>query len=404
MRKRSFLEEAGVFGDDSLSGGYADSGSTPADSGGGGGAAQSTAPAASGGSDVRSAANALIASPSSASGSYDPLVLAFQQAYNAANPSATPLGTDGKYGPHTHDALAQYGTALPIPVPGGPAPAGTAPFGSLGPAASGQFLPSVIAANYGFQKNLEGDILFMYKDAGGGQSASGLVSVGVGFLVDSPDKAWEIPGWVRVSDGQPATKDEVTAAWNAVNNLPNGPAPNWKSYKAWDPQVLPANNVKLTPEAMAARTKVKTLQMTSRLLSLLPNAASWPADAQQGLLGIAWAFGPDGTKAYMGPFFTAAKANDFKGMLEAVRNTGHGTGYWEKPPITAKRKAQLDLLFSNAVDVVSAAGDYTLLNWPTRVTVGDVAKAAVKGAAVGVGGYLIGGFLFYGIYRLILSR
>lgn len=83
-------------------------------------------PTPAGASDVQNAATALIENPSACDGSVNPLVSAFQTAYNAAMPTATPLTVDGIYGPLTATALGNYGTAPPVGVTPAPAPAPSA--------------------------------------------------------------------------------------------------------------------------------------------------------------------------------------------------------------------------------------------------------------------------------------
>ena len=69
-------------------------------------------------SAVQAAATAVIENPASCSGDVDPLITAFQNAYNATSP-ASPLNVDGRYGPLTKAALSQYGAAPPVGGSGG---------------------------------------------------------------------------------------------------------------------------------------------------------------------------------------------------------------------------------------------------------------------------------------------
>lgn len=69
-------------------------------------------------SAVQAAANAVITDASSTSGEPNALITAFQTAYNATGPS-TPLDVDGRYGPNTAAALANYGTAPAVGGGGG---------------------------------------------------------------------------------------------------------------------------------------------------------------------------------------------------------------------------------------------------------------------------------------------
>jgi hypothetical protein len=80
------------------------------------------APAAPAASDVQSAASAVLADPSATSGSYSTTLLAFQQAYNSANPGSA-IGVDGLYGPETRGALLQTVPSAAVPDAPAAAPA-----------------------------------------------------------------------------------------------------------------------------------------------------------------------------------------------------------------------------------------------------------------------------------------
>ena len=86
--------------------------------------------------DAQAAASAVLADPSSTSGAYSSTLLAFQQAYNSANPGSV-IAVDGLYGPETQAALSQYVTAPAAPA-STPAPsyASTSSAGNLVPRVS----------------------------------------------------------------------------------------------------------------------------------------------------------------------------------------------------------------------------------------------------------------------------
>ncbi len=334
------------------------------------------------GTDVPSTANALIACPACCSGAFSPTVLAFQQAYNATGP-ASPLDPDGLYGPLTAHALAGYGAAPPPPtaVPtAGPPTAGpptAGPFGSLGAAAPGQFLPSVLAAFVSFTTPLEGSENFMYQDD------RGFVTTGIGNKIDPVEQALGLPWQV---DGRLLSQDEIRAQWQIVKANTN---PTLMSTGAAN---IPGNTARLTAAAVSDLVQSKVKTFATILLQYFPNVASWPADGQLGLLGVAWATGPSlPLVSYMAPFVAAVRADDFATMA--------ATAHWSN--ITAKRKAQLELLFENAAAVAQRGLDTTLLNWPTRITAGMALTAAGTATAVGVGGYVIGGALFLGFLGLL---
>ena len=94
----------------------------------------SVLPPSTGTTDVQAAATAVIVDPSSTTGSYSPTLLAFQQAYNQANPGSV-IGVDGLYGPQTRAALLPYAPDAP-PVPASSSLSST-------PSAPGNLVPRV---------------------------------------------------------------------------------------------------------------------------------------------------------------------------------------------------------------------------------------------------------------------
>jgi len=315
-------------------------------------------------SDVQNAASALLAAlPGKPDAT---LVRTFQAAFNAAGGSPS-LAVDGIWGPKTLAALAGYGT---VPQP--------APFGSKGPADSGQFLPSVLAAFNPFTVPLEGRTNYMYQDS------RELVTTGTGNLIDPIGMAMNLPWQVG---GRPATADEITSSWNAVKNNTD---PSLMSTGA---RGIAANAVRLSDDALDHLRDAKLAEMIATVVSNFPNVLTWPADAQLGLLGVIWATGPNLQNcSYMSDFVSCMRNNDFAGMAQ--------TAHWGN--IAGDRKVALNLLFNNAADVAQKGLDYTFLNWPAQVTVGEALKGGAEVAAVGVGAYVLGGVLFlvgYGLYH-----
>jgi len=243
----------------------------------------------------------------------------------------------------------------------------------MGPAAPGQFLPSVLAAFVPFTVPLEGRLNYFYQD----EHKPPYVTTGIGNLVNTPDSAWAAGqvtgtnGWrLGSKNGPPATQDQVIAAWNAVNSNTDTDLHSGRATG------IPGNNVFLTDAAVDGLVLFKLRQMIATVTNLFPNVLTWPADAQLGLTGVIWGTGPNLTSpaaSYMSDFVQAIRGNDF----DAAAQSAH----WGN--ITADRKAQLNLLFSNASDVVKKGLDRTVLNWPSRITVGEV----LRGAAIGVAGY-----------------
>jgi len=54
-----------------------------------------------------------------------------------------------------------------------------------------------------------------------------LVTVGIGFLIDSQGSAIRLGGLTRKTDGTPATEQEIRDEWDLAKN--SGTAGKWKS-------------------------------------------------------------------------------------------------------------------------------------------------------------------------------
>ncbi len=222
------------------------------------------------------------------------------------------------------------------------------PFGSRGPAAPGEFFPSVMAAFATFTAALEGRLNYAYQDN------RGLVTTAAGYLIDPisyalpPTIPWQI-------EGRAATVGEVTEQWKLIkSNIDTG-------LMSVGAGKIPGNTMRLTYDAVDTLTASKARTMTFTLASLFFNVLDWPADAQLGLLGVAWGTGPnlrDPGASYMAPFVSAVDAANFLDMAQ--------TAHWGN--INNDRKMQLQLLFTNADYVIEQSGDKSALNWPVRVS------------------------------------
>ncbi len=206
-----------------------------------------------------------------------------------------------------------------------------------------------------FSDVFEGNLGFMYTDS------LGLVTTGRGNLVDngrarshitddigpcSPAMALGLPfrqAYTGDNFGALATAEQISAEW-------------WRVKKMW-PKVQSVacgkyTSLRLTQPDIDALTYSKLDEMWAHLLTRFTDAEEWPADAQLGLLSMAWAMGP----SFSFPRFQqAARARDFRGAsLECQMTSG-------AVPV-ARNKANV-ILFVNA----AKTADPDVLNYPTAL-------------------------------------
>lgn len=135
---------------------------------------------------------------------------------------------------------------------------------------------AVQAAWHSFSTPLEGRCLFMYADA------KGLVTTGVGNLIDPVQYALQLP-WKR-PDGSPATRDEVVAAYAAVKARDD-----WKLRGGGVYAQL--TTLRLTDEDVDALVARKLAQNEVHLRGRFVEYDDWCADAQLFVHSMAWACG-----------------------------------------------------------------------------------------------------------------
>jgi hypothetical protein len=145
-----------------------------------------------------------------------------------------------------------------------------------------------------------------------------LVSTGVGNLLDQddPERFGSNPqplpeiftlGWSDKNTGVPANRDEILQEYRTVkfSNTANLPTPQRERI----------TRLVITEDAVDALVARKRDSFEAALKQRQPFAAfeSWPADAQLGVMSMAWAMGP---KFRFPRFQAAAQAADW---LEAAK-------------------------------------------------------------------------------------
>ena len=206
-----------------------------------------------------------------------------------------------------------------------------------------------------FNKPFEGRLTFMYLDV------KGLVSTGVGNLIDRTKKPLTAPTpteraaslraageltWLT-ADGSVATPEQVAEEWDRVK-VRMDLAPLGGGHFA-----PPVTTLHITQEEIDRFVEVKREDF-ARTLTARPEFSdfeNWPADAQLGLLSMAWGMGP----AFDFPKFQAfAAAGDFAGAATECRfNPEKGT--------IVKRNDADQQCFRNAAQVVTDGLDPNVL-------------------------------------------
>ena len=194
-----------------------------------------------------------------------------------------------------------------------------------------------------FTTTFEGRVSWMYVDV------KGLVTTGIGNLIDSVDAAAELP-WQHKGGGA-ATRDEVAKAWNDLkaNRVALGKA----GYKACESR----NDLRLSDAAIGTLVGTKLDSNAATFAKSFPDFASWPADAQLAAMSMSWALGPafapkwpSLTAALKGKNFTSAAANC------KISETGN-------PGVVPRNVADVKL-FTNAAAVAASSADPSALYYP----------------------------------------
>jgi GH24 family phage-related lysozyme (muramidase) len=202
---------------------------------------------------------------------------------------------------------------------------------------------SVRSSFNGFTKTFEGRVAWMYLDI------KGLVTTGVGNLIDPVNAALALP-FVHKSDNTPATKDEIKSEWTTIKDNPDLAK---KGYKACES----ITNLRLTDPSIDSLVDSKLTQNESGLKKSFPDWDTWPADAQLGVLSMAWAMG-SGFSAKWPTFTAAAKKGDWTTAAANCKIDTTGN------PGVAKRNDADVLLFKNAAAEVAKGLDKSKLYYP----------------------------------------
>lgn len=197
-----------------------------------------------------------------------------------------------------------------------------------------------------FTAKFEGVIAWMYLDI------KGLVTTAVGNLIDPVEMAAGLPFLHK--DGTPATHEEIRSEWHEVKLHQEMRVRGGGAFRA-------VTTLHLSIEGIHAVVLSKLNANEEILRNRFTDYESWPADAQLGLLSMAWAMGP----AFHYPrFIEAARAKDFKTCATECHMDDRGN-----PGLRPRNVANL-VLFENAATAIAQGIDPEILHWPLDIANG----------------------------------
>lgn len=201
-------------------------------------------------------------------------------------------------------------------------------------------------------RRFEGVTTWMYLDT------KGLVTTGVGFLINTVAGAQDLP-W-QTKDGKPATAAQIKTEWTRVHNQQT-----WKKFNGLNSVWRNSAFLSLPMDTVDAKLLETTERFWKRLAQGVPMIDLAPADAQLALMDEAWQNGP----AFLdkGTIWTNTRAGvvgaDWSRCASAVPgNAG------------SDRKEARIRLFKNAAKVVALRINPEIL-WDTKTPVANAVPA-----------------------------
>jgi len=214
-----------------------------------------------------------------------------------------------------------------------------------------------------FNEPIEHRVEYMYLDI------KGLVTIGVGNLIDI-EKAGDTEKLKKVLDelvtlpfvykkgkkaGKPASKADIEAEWKKVKA-------RQELVKNLYTEFAKITILKLNNEAIdeLAMTKLMKMEKELKTKPAYRDFEQWPADAQLGLLSMAWALGATRLRLGWPNFRTACQKQDFdtaakQSHILDVNNPGVG-----------ERNTRNQRLFKNAAAVLASDNKNTAQNRQNR--------------------------------------
>jgi GH24 family phage-related lysozyme (muramidase) len=207
---------------------------------------------------------------------------------------------------------------------------------------------SVQGAFRAFNEPFDGVVHHMYLDA------MGFVAIGVSNVVDPVAEAKTLPFQFKSDPARMASESEIESEWQS---LKANAALAKKGYKA----AAKVTDLELSDEAIGRliQKRLFTNEKTIRRQECFARWDSWPADAQLGLMSMAWAMGAS-SFAEFPKFSESCRVMDFTAAAAQCRMAEGGN------PGMAHRNAADQLLFRNAALVLSKKLDIAVLHYPEK--------------------------------------
>ena len=203
---------------------------------------------------------------------------------------------------------------------------------------------SVQSAWSGFTQPFEGRVHWMYPDI------KGLITTGVGNLIDPKSLAMPLP-WTHKSTGVRATQDETGSEWDSIKA--KSPTLKKSLYTACEA----ITELRLSDSDIDALVLSKLQANEKVLKGYFALWDSWPADAQLGVLSMAWGLG-GGFPPQWPKFTAAANSGDWVTAAAECKMSEAGN------PGVIKRNVADAALFSNAAAVIANKADPSVLYYP----------------------------------------
>jgi GH24 family phage-related lysozyme (muramidase) len=205
-----------------------------------------------------------------------------------------------------------------------------------------------------FTTKFEGRVEWMYLDI------KGLVSIGIGNLIDPINLAMDLPFVHKDDINVAASTDEIEAEWQTVKGRQDLAPRGHLAFKD-------LTSLQMTDDSIdeLVFTKLDQFQSTLENTTEFADLEDWPSDAQLGLFSMAWAMGPAFGPGF--PHFRAACTDhDWAGAAAQCHMEDSAN-----PGLRPRNKADV-VLFTNAQAVVDQGLDFSVLQWPTALAPASV--------------------------------
>jgi len=233
---------------------------------------------------------------------------------------------------------------------------------------------------------LEGKLPWMYLDA------IGLVTTGMGNRIDPIGEALPLP-WVN-PDGSPATMQQISDAWYAVDaqrSDPKGERQTSGLATKYGGAFAGVTSIRLTDAGIAQLVAGKLSANEVMLRTYYPGWDSFPADGQFAISSMAWAMGAGFPKTFTS-FTAKVNAGDWAGAIADADFQGIGV---------SQRIAMNKAMLANAAAVAAGQGDPEVLYWPGAPSGGGLWHKLAMLAIVGTGAGAAAAYWRPGLWKAV---